>query len=74
MFNDETGVFTDDVSKLGHYLGSSINVNPAMTMKTLTKNGQVLHRSSCRLLTPDEVADKDGSDAQEKFMVRVHKS
>ena len=58
--------------KLGHYLGPSIDVGPAMTMKILTENGQVLHRSTYRPLTPDELLDRDGSDAQEQFMARVH--
>ena len=57
--------------KLGHYLGPSIAVSPAKTTKILTENGQVLHRSY-RLLTPYELLDKDGSDAQERFMARVY--
>ena len=32
----------------------------------------MLHRSIDRLLTPDEIADKDGSDAQEQFIARVY--
>ena len=46
MFQDETAPFPDDVLKLGHYLGPSIDVGPAMTAKILTENGQVLHRSN----------------------------
>ena len=57
--------------KLGHYLGPSIVVSPAMTAKILTENGQVLHRSTYQHLTPDELSDRDGSDAQEQFMSRV---
>ena len=48
---------------LCHYLGPSIDVGPAMTTKILMENGQVLHRSTYRLLTPDELLDNDGSDA-----------
>ena len=58
--------------KLGPYLGPSIDVGPAMTMKILTENGQVLHRSTYRPLFPDELLDKDGSDAQDQFMARVY--
>ena len=58
--------------KLGRYIGPSIDIGPAMTMKILTENGQVLHRSTYRLLTPDESLDKDGSDAQEQFTMRVY--
>ena len=32
----------------------------------------MLHRSTYWLLTPDEVSDKDWSDAQEEFMARVY--
>ena len=60
MFQDETAMFPDDVLKLGPYLGSSIDFGQAMTAKILTENGQVLHRSTNRPLTPDELSDKDG--------------
>ena len=73
MFRDETAPFPDDMLKLGRYLGPSIDVGPAMTTKILTENGLVLHRSAYKPLTPDELPDKDGSDAQEQFMARVHK-
>ena len=63
LFQDETAPFPDDVLKLDHYLGPSIDVGPAMTMKILTENGQVLHRSTYQPLTPDELLDKDGSYA-----------
>ena len=58
--------------RLGHYLGSSIDVGPAMTAKILMENGCMLHRSTYRPLTPDELLDKDGSDAQYLFMARVY--
>ena len=62
MFGDETTLFSDDVQKLGHYLGPSIDVGPAMTAKILRKNGQVLYRSTYQSLTTDELLDKEGSD------------
>ena len=46
--------------KLGHYLGPSIDVGPAITPKIFTDNGQVLHRSTYRSLIPDELLDKYG--------------
>ena len=58
--------------KLGCFLGPSIDIGPAMTTKILTQNGQVLHRSTYRLLTPDELADKDRSHAREQFMTSVY--
>ena len=63
MFQDETYSCPDVLLKLGSYLGPSIDISSAMTAKFLTENGQVLHRSTYRLLTPDELLDKDGSDA-----------
>ena len=68
MFWDETAPFLDDVLKLGYYLGPSIDVDPAMTTKILSENGQVLHKSIYGPFNPDEVLDKDGSDAWEQFM------
>ena len=65
-------LFQDDVEKLGHYLGPSIDVCQAMTANILTEKQQVLHRSTYRPLTWDELLDKDGSDAQEHFMARVY--
>ena len=43
-----------------------------MTAKILSKNGQVLHKSTYSPLTPDELLDNDGSDDQEQFIVRVY--
>ena len=45
MFHDETAPIPDDMLKLGHYLGPSIDVGQAMMAKILTQSGQVLHRS-----------------------------
>ena len=36
MFWDGTAPFTDDVLKLGHYLGPSLDVGPVMTAQVLT--------------------------------------
>ena len=73
MFQDETVPFPDDVFKLGHHLGPSIDVDLAMTAKILTENGQVFHRSTYQPLIPDELLDRDGSDSREQFMARVYK-
>ena len=56
-------MFPDDVLKLGHYLGPSIDVGPAMTANILTQNRKVLHRLTNRPSTPDEISDKNRSDA-----------
>ena len=72
MFWDETVPLPNGMLKLDHYLGPSIDIGPIIAAKILMENGQVLHRSTYRSLTPDEIADKDGSDAQEQFMARVY--
>ena len=72
MFSEETAPFPDDEQKLGHSLGPSIDVGPAVTAKILMKNGLVLHLSTYRSLTPDELLDKEGSDARKEFMARVY--
>ena len=69
MFWGKTAPFPDDV--LGHYIGPSIDVDSAMTAKFLTENGQVLHRWTYILLTPDELLDNKGSDSHKQFMARV---
>ena len=69
---DETAPFPDYMLKLGHDLWPSIDISPVMMAKILTDNGQVLHRSTYRLLTPDEIYDKVGSYAWEQFMARVY--
>ena len=43
-----------------------------MTTTTLTENCQVIHRTTYRLLTPDDIADKDETDVQEQFVTRVY--
>ena len=73
MFQDETAPFPYELLKLSCYLVSSIDVNQTMTTKILTENGQVLHRNTYRLLTPDKLLDKERSDAKENFMARVCK-
>ena len=61
---DETAPLTDDVLKFCHYLG------PAMIVKILMENGLLFHWSTYRSLTPDELLENDGSDAQSQFMAR----
>ena len=51
MFQEKIAPFPDDVLKLGHYFGPSIDIGPAMTTKICTENGQELHRSTCRLMS-----------------------
>ena len=43
---------------LGRYLGPSIDVGPALTAKIFKANDEVVHRSTYRGLTPEEVFDE----------------
>ena len=44
IIRDKTAPFPDDALKLGHYLGPSVDISPALTTKFPTENRQVLHR------------------------------
>ena len=52
---------------LGMYCGPSIDVGPALTAKILIKNGQQVHRSTYRALTPDELLNPDEINAHDEF-------
>ena len=52
---------------LGRWLGPSVDVGPAMTSKILKSNGQILHLSSFRKLTEDEMQDKGELKRMEIF-------
>ncbi len=49
--------FPEDPLVLRKYLCPSIDVGPAMTTKILTPTGEVVHHSTYRPLTPEELAD-----------------
>ena len=72
-FQDETAPFLEEMIKLGHYLGPSIDVGSAMMAEILTQNGQLFHTSTYRLLTPAVISDQEGSDINNQFMTRVNK-
>ena len=40
---------------LGRYLGPSIDIGPAMTVKIMKSNGEVLHRLTYRDLLPEDL-------------------
>ena len=66
-FRDTTVPFPDDKEVLGKYLGPSIDVGPAMTAKILKANGQVVHRSTYRSLTDEEIASENEKKDRDKF-------
>ena len=67
MFRDTTISFPDDKLQLGRYLGPSIDIGPAMTAKILKGNGQVVHRTTYRGLTPEEQDDPNHQRLRESF-------
>ena len=59
---------------LGRDLGPAIDIVPATTRKVLKANGKVVHRSTVRGLTPDEMADETMTKEREKFNESTEKS
>ena len=51
--------FHGDKLVLGRYYGPFIDVGPALTANIKIKNGQRIHRSKYRALTPDEFVNPD---------------
>jgi hypothetical protein len=66
-FRDGAASFPQDKQVLGRYLGPSIDIGPAMTAKILKANGSVIHTSTYRPLTPDEIAQPDEIKARQSF-------
>ena len=57
MFRDTAVEYPESPLILGRYLGPSFDVGPAMCAKFLKENGEVVHRTTYRHLTNDEVND-----------------
>eukprot|EP00934_Nitzschia_sp_Nitz4_P008127 Nitzschia sp. Nitz4//scaffold260_size33533//228//6137//NITZ4_007876-RA/size33533-snap-gene-0.41-mRNA-1//-1//CDS//3329544674//8117//frame0 len=67
MFRDTMVPFPDSKLVLGRYLGPSMGIGPAMTAKILKSNGEVVHRSTYRSLTPDEIRSNEEKLLRDKF-------
>ena len=52
---------------MGRYLGPSTDVGPALTAKILKQNGEVVHWSSYRGLTPEEIVNPVEQAAMKSF-------
>jgi len=66
-YRDTAISFPEDKMLLGRYLGPSTDIGPAMSAKILKPNGQVVHRSTLRALTPDEWDSPDEIKARSEF-------
>ena len=58
---------------LGRWLGPSLDIGPAMTSKILKSNGQVIHLSSYRKLTTDEMQNQDEQKKRDIFDACIRK-
>ena len=54
---DSKAQYPESKEKLGRWLGPLISIGPAMTAKVLKPNGQLLHVSTYRPLSDDEMQD-----------------
>jgi hypothetical protein len=70
-FRDVAAPFPQDKQVLGRYLGPSVDIGPAMTAKLLKSNGQVIHTSTYRSLTPDELLSVEESKARDEFDKKI---
>ena len=66
-FRDTAVSYPDDKVILGRYLGPSIDIGPALTAKILKSNGEVVHRSTYRALTPEEIESEEEQAARKEF-------
>jgi hypothetical protein len=64
--------FPDAKEKLGKWLGPTIDIRPAITVKILKSNGQVLYLSSHRGLTKLECQNPDEQRLMKTFMDNLH--
>ena len=59
--------YLDDKWDLGHWLGPSMDIGPALCAKVLKSNGQQEHRSSYRHLTEDEINSPNEKEKRQLF-------
>ena len=67
MFRDTSVTYPEDNEVLGRYLGPSFDIGPAMTAKILKANGQVVHRSTLRGLTEEELLSDEHKKLREEY-------
>ena len=72
-YRDHIAPHPEDKVKLGRYVGPSIDVGPAMSIKILKSNGQIEHHSSYRSLTPEEVISPVLKKEQEAFDAEIER-
>ena len=66
-FRDKSVTLPGDKLVLWRYCGPIIEVEPELTTKILRNNGQQVHRSTYRALTPDELVNPDDIKARDEI-------
>ena len=64
---DSKAQYPESKEKLGRWLGPLIDTGPAMTAKVLKPNGQLLHVSTYRPLSDDEMQDPGEKRKREQY-------
>jgi hypothetical protein len=54
-------------------VGAAIDIGPAMARKILKKNRSVMHRTSVRSLTPDEIQSTTEKKERVEFDIAIEK-
>ena len=70
-WKDGQASYPEDKLSLGRYLGPSLDVGPAMAIKVLKENGEVIRLSSYRGLTPDELDNPLEQAARTAFDTKI---
>ena len=68
---DPKASYPEPKEVLGRWLGPAIDIGPAMCAKILKDNGQVIHSSSWRILTDDEMQDPGETKLRDAFDAKV---
>jgi hypothetical protein len=67
MFRDTSISFPDSKMVLGRNLSPALDIGPAMTRKVIKRNGEIVFRSTVRLLTPDKMGNPVRVKEREEF-------
>ena len=72
IFQDKTGSYPNDYFTLGRNLGPSIDIGPALMVKIIKENGQILHRSTYWAPTQKEWEWEECKAECSSFMESLH--
>jgi hypothetical protein len=72
-FRDTAAKFPVSKIQLGRYLGSAIDIGPAMARKILKNNVSVMYRTLVRPLNPDEIQSPTEKKEREDIDIAIKK-